>query len=394
MAISTGVEPPGRIAFLDALRGYALLGLFLVHCVEMFEIVWLGEPFGNTTFDWTFHIFGGKAYAIFAMLFGVSFYLILEGGRRRDENVSGRFLWRISLLFIFGLIHGLLYSGDILQILALSGLILWLLYRLPLWSIFLIAAVILLQLPFLVTGLYWEGVQLAPFDDAVSKARSQLVLTTYQSGSFIELLQVNSWEGFVRKWSWFYHFGRLFNVLGLTLLGYGLARIAFFQNQKTNLKLYRTILAYSISIVIFLEMFRQNILGLFSFEYAGVYLSTAYSTIINNLYTFITVIVALLLFRLSATRKLLLSLAPAGRMSLTVYLGQSLICIPIFYGFGFSGWQWLGSETALLLGIALWLPLMYGCHVWMLKFRYGPAEWFWRACTVRNFKLSIRAGSY
>ncbi|HMU66748.1 MAG TPA: heparan-alpha-glucosaminide N-acetyltransferase domain-containing protein, partial [Cellvibrionaceae bacterium] len=65
-----------RIDVLDALRGYALMGLFLIHMVEYYEIYWL-NPIPHPLNDALFMVFGGKAFAIFAFLFGVSFYILL-----------------------------------------------------------------------------------------------------------------------------------------------------------------------------------------------------------------------------------------------------------------------------------------------------------------------------
>ncbi|NVK56088.1 MAG: DUF418 domain-containing protein [Alteromonadaceae bacterium] len=378
-----------RILFLDALRGYALLGLFLVHCVEMFEIVWLGNPFGNWAFDGTFAAFGGKAYAIFALLFGVSFYLILRGGEQRQQDIRMQFLWRISLLFVFGVLHGLLYSGDILQILALSGLVLLVLHRLPLWLLSLIAILLLLQLPMLALALFRESQAQFPMDTAVMSARDNLVLSTYKEGSLGDVLLINLWDGFVRKWQWFYQYGRLFNVIGLTLAGYTLARVSFFTRQEQYRRVYWIALIALIVVVELLQFSRDDILGLINLNYGAHYLPAAYGLIVNTGYAFITVLLGLVLYSFAVLQNGVLTLAPVGRMSLTVYLSQSLICIPLFYGFGFNGWQWLNSVTALTMGIAMWFVIMFAARWWMRRYYYGPAEWFWRACTLRDFSLPM-----
>ena len=68
--------PSRRVTMVDALRGWALLGLFLVHCVEMFELHWL-DPRPDPWFDAVFAVFSGKAFAIFALLFGFGFATIM-----------------------------------------------------------------------------------------------------------------------------------------------------------------------------------------------------------------------------------------------------------------------------------------------------------------------------
>ena len=63
-----------RITLVDSLRGFALMGLFLVHSIELFELYWK-NPVDSKVHDIIFFLFAGKAYAIFAMLFGISFFI-------------------------------------------------------------------------------------------------------------------------------------------------------------------------------------------------------------------------------------------------------------------------------------------------------------------------------
>ena len=102
-----------RISLIDALRGSALVGLFAVHCVEHFELTLYPEnrsalmlqldTWANST---AFFLFSGKAYAIFAMMFGVSFMLLLQSWSRRGIDVFTRFPWRLALLAAFGYLNG------------------------------------------------------------------------------------------------------------------------------------------------------------------------------------------------------------------------------------------------------------------------------------------------
>src|SRR6186997_3247189 len=116
------MQTTDRVQMVDALRGYALLGLFLVHCLERFEIYWI-DPHPDMWFDGTMAVFAGKAFAIFALLFGFSFATIMANERARGGDFTWRFAWRLALLFAIGTLHGLVYRGDILQVLAAVGLI-------------------------------------------------------------------------------------------------------------------------------------------------------------------------------------------------------------------------------------------------------------------------------
>ena len=81
------MQATNRIDLVDAVRGYALLGLFMVHCVERFELYWL-DPQPDAWFDGTMAVFAGKAFAIFALLFGFSFATIMGNERRRGGDFT------------------------------------------------------------------------------------------------------------------------------------------------------------------------------------------------------------------------------------------------------------------------------------------------------------------
>jgi len=100
-----------RIEVIDAIRGFALMGLFLVHMVEYFELYWY-SPDPGWVHDFIFGLFAGKAYALFALMFGVSFYILLEAPSTKVSISHGRYAWRMFLLWVFGYFHSLIYAGD------------------------------------------------------------------------------------------------------------------------------------------------------------------------------------------------------------------------------------------------------------------------------------------
>ena len=83
-------------------------------------------------------------------------------------------------------------------------------------------------------------------------------------------------------------------------------------------------------------------------------------------------------------------LAPCGRMSLTIYVTQSLYGVPLFYGFGLGLYQGLGQVNALLLGLVLWVVQMLLARAWIEHFHYGPFEWTWRAATYGTLAVPWR----
>jgi uncharacterized membrane protein len=143
------IVPQQRIALIDALRGYALMGLFLIHMVEYYELYW-AQPIPNGVNTTMFFLFGGKAYAMFGLLFGVSFYILMEGQARRGVDFRARFVWRLTILLAIGFLHSLIYGGDILTVLAVTGMILVPMYRWRNASLLFAALFFVLQGPLLI----------------------------------------------------------------------------------------------------------------------------------------------------------------------------------------------------------------------------------------------------
>ncbi|WP_232207645.1 hypothetical protein [Pseudoxanthomonas sp. J35] len=118
------VEHASRMESLDALRGFALFGIFIVHMPELFELYWAKpatDPLQLAVHDTVWLLFAGKAFALLALCFGVSFFIIMDRAARRGIDFTGRFVWRLALL---GLLHGVWYRGDVLEVLAVMGLFL------------------------------------------------------------------------------------------------------------------------------------------------------------------------------------------------------------------------------------------------------------------------------
>ena len=151
-----GVRPQPRIQLVDALRGYALMGLFLIHMVEYYEL-YGANPLPSRVNSTMFFLFGGKAYAMFGLLFGVSFYILMEGQARRGVDFRARFVWRLMVLLPMGYLHSLVLGGDILTVLAITGLILVPLYRWSNVALLCVAAFFVLQGPMLLLHAFGRG---------------------------------------------------------------------------------------------------------------------------------------------------------------------------------------------------------------------------------------------
>ena len=145
-----------RIEVVDALRGFAVLAIILVHNLEHFIFPVYPDPASQPewlnildegVFSIIFSLFAGKAYAIFSLLFGFTFYIQYTNQLRKGKDFGYRFLWRLLLLAGFATLNAAFFpAGDVLLLFCVVGLFLFLVRK---WNdkAVLIAAVILLLQP-------------------------------------------------------------------------------------------------------------------------------------------------------------------------------------------------------------------------------------------------------
>jgi uncharacterized protein len=389
------MEQQSRLELVDSLRGFALLGLFLVHCVELFELYW-AHPTPSPVHDWVFGLFAGKAFALFALCFGLSFFIIMDRAARRGVDFRARFAWRLAILFVFGLLHGTVYRGDILQVLAPMGLLLLLFDRIRnrtalLW----IAALCFAELPLLIhagfalAGVGWAR-QLPHFFIDPS-------LKVLASGSLGEAFRANLVDGAIGKWWYYIETGRLAEIAGLFVIGLLLGRIGFFANPGRFVRERRFVLGAAVLTWIalyFIEPIcidavmrlddaggsaRRNLE--FAFEcWSALAAMTIEAALFVELYE-------------TAAQPVLKLLAPVGRMTLSLYIGQSLVFVPLFYGFGLGMHAWISQGEALAMGIVAFALQILLARLWFRRFLYGPLEWLWRALTNTTWDIPfVRRG--
>ena len=376
------MQQQSRLELIDSLRGFALLGLFLVHCVEMFEVYW-ANPTGGPAFEWTFAIFSGKSFALFALCFGISFYIIMERAKSKGVDFTRRFAWRLIILFVFGLIHGILYRGDILTVLALVGLLLIPLDKVKNDRLLLIlAALVALQIPMFVRA--WAALEGAAWANHPFLFTLDQSLPVLMDGSFLEASAVNIGPGTIQKWSFYLETGRVLEIVALFIVGLVIGRSGFFQDPDRFRVKRRFYLLIAGGVWLFLyyaspalteavpqgetyPMARQNV-GWVIAGWSALAAMTVQLVLFVEIYQ-------------SFGRKLLGALAPVGRMTLTLYLAQSVLFVPVFYGWGLDLHDDIGLGQALAMGIVAFGLQMLFAALWFRHFHYGPMEWLWRALT-------------
>ena len=354
--------PNTRIDVADALRGIAVAGIILYHSVEHFNI-FTQEPIvhplpsDQTVADVLAWLLSGKMYGIFAMLFGLSFFIMNDNQQQKGKNFSLRFAWRMCLLFMFGIVNVAFYDGDILMLYAISYLpSKWV------WAIIALLAIQPVELYCLLTGYeidfsrFWEI--------------SGIINSAHEHGTFLENTLTNLRYGFEVNLRFNIFSGRLTQLLCLFILGMQLGRQRLFYNERLNLKIWHIILICSTIVVIALSFVEfGNLDPWLKPIYNLIILLMIVSAIVSAWYAF------------EGVRSVLHHLCIFGRMSLTNYLLQSVIGCAIFCGYGLSCYNYLGITYAVMVGCAMVICQYLFARYWFSTHPRGPLEGLWRKLT-------------
>ncbi len=385
-------EAPQRVLLVDALRGFALMGLLLVHAIELFELYWV-NPVESKVHDVIFFLFAGKAYAIFAMLFGISFFIIMDRQAQKGVDFRLRFAWRLVILFALGTLNSMVYSGEVLQVLAFYGFFLLLAYRVPSKWLLLLAIFFVLT-PNLIYH-YWAAMQNLPGanDKPLSWILYEQTGPIWTKGSLTDVLAFNVTTGSLAKWYFFFDGARGFQLFGLFLIGLVLGRIGFLVHPISFTRLRRTLLVFAILAGIIFFTLKQYLVvpDIKALWPEGSMAKWYLDELINGYFciAFMTILVLsfIAVYLKPLGQKILDVLAPVGRMSLTIYMSQSLCGVPFFYGYGLAMYDKLSQAEALLIGVAFFTLQVLFAHWWLKRFHYGPLEWVWRAATYLTLNV-------
>ena len=373
--------PNTRIDVADALRGIAVAGIILYHSVEHFNIFTQKTiihtlPSDQTVADVLAWLFSGKMYGIFAMLFGLSFFIMNDNQQQKGKCFSGRFAWRMCLLFMFGVVNVAFYDGDILMFYACYGLLLIPISYLPskaVWCIIGLLAIQPVELFCLLTGTTIDHTRL--FD-----IYSQTI-ALHEDGTFWENAVNNVRYGFELNLRFNVFSGRLTQLLCLFILGMQLGRQRLFYHEsgiinplQHNLRIWHIVLVVSILLIIVLSFVDFGAL-------------TPWLTPIYNLFILLMIVSAVVSawYAFKSVRQVLKHLCFYGRMSLTNYLLQSIIGSFIFCGYGLACYRLVGITYAVLIGLGMVICQYLFGRWWFKNHPRGPLEGLWRKLTWIQF---------
>ncbi len=391
-----GVKTNNRIVIIDALRGFSLAGIVIVHMVENYvgaptpegtmEAVRIGLP-DYIVDGFVFLFLRGKFFALFSFLFGLSFFIQMDSAHNKGQDFRWRFLWRLLLLFGFGYVHHLFYRGDILTIYAVLGLFLIPFYKVPSKYILAICGLLFLgfgrYMVFAFNGadnLFMQG-EFSPNSPEIAA-----YFETIRNGSLWEVFRSNATEGQLMKMDFQLGiFSRGYLTYAFFLLGLIVGRMQFFKNFLEHRKLTLKVMWWSLGIfvvsiglaaVIFAPMGPD-----ITFDNWRAMLGLSAVDLNNIGMTGIILSGFVLLYRKVKINKFFSSFAPYGRMALTNYLTQSLIGTFVIYGWGLGYLGELRNIYTFLMALVLIALQMLASNWWLKRYYYGPLEWLWRSLT-------------
>lgn len=397
-ALRTAGESPDRLIEIDALRGFALFGVFGANLPLFSGLAYLAEPPTASGGLETALAFArlwwveNKFMGLFSMLFGYSFWLFLRGLRTRDAVGTAPFYRRVGWLFLFGALHGwVFWCWDILRFYALWALLLPWCANLSPRRLFFASWWVTLGVPAAVAagGVLFAGV---PDSDGVESLDTTAVaidgaLHAFSGGTFMDALQAN-WRldwAITLGWSQLAYQSTIF---GHFLMGLAAARYCGDAGPVAQPRLLARVwwwsapLGLSVACVGAAGWFQsggstgfigafQAAHGAMMAELGNASLSLAWASGF------------LWLVARSATHRWWLPLASVGRMALSLYLLQTAVGLMMFYRWT-GGPAWMGHWTET--GIALWWVVGFLLQTllatwWLRHHAQGPMEWLWRSLT-------------
>lgn len=387
------ITPGERLPILDALRGLAIFGILLVNIfffsaplyLPMAGMEWGSGPLDKAAELVVRFLVQGKFYSLFSFLFGLGFAIQLERAEARGARFVPLYRRRLLALLLIGLVHAyLIWMGDILTVYALLGFLLFFFRRrqprtILIWALALLFIPVLFAAGMVASSGSSEGG--GPFGSPEHyRILVELSHQAYGEGTLGEIMAQRAQDAV------FVTMGGLFQspqIFAMFLFGAYFGRRRLFHDLPQHLGLYGKIWRWGLVLGVagnlvftvvneFVNPMAPS--GLFVVG-AAAYAFGAPALCFFYISSFV------LLFQRPSWRARLGQLKPVGRAALSNYLLQSIVCTTIFYSYGLALYGKAGPALGVGLAVvifALQIPLS---RWWLRRFRFGPAEWFWRSLT-------------
>lgn len=408
--MSNATPPSPRYLELDALRGFAVMGILLMNIVgfSMPEMAYVSPAvYGGTdlpdTIVWALsYVFvDGKVRGLFTLLFGASMMLVIERAQRNGEDPAKVHFSRMTWLAIFGLAHFFfLWVGDILFLYAAVGCIAYFLRHLTAEDL-IRRALLIFTLGFLGYSVMFGSLLNMQYQASLPGASAAAIeniaevitgfdtpadditadIALHQSGFvpiFLDKIR-NDLFGPLILLAY-----NLAETLPLMMIGMALYKNGFLTGQWTaeqyrrwGMRLTATGIAILTAIAFGLIQNDFAMLLMVNASYAWNWPSQMLMTV-----GYAALLIGLI--RTFQSSRWIERIAAVGRAAFTNYLGTSLLMTFIFYGWGLGLYGSVGRAELYLFVLGAWALMLLWSQPWLLRFRYGPLEWLWRSLARRQ----------
>lgn len=397
------VRKKERFAILDILRGFALVGIAVANFPEFALFTFL-KPDAVAAMPtagadrWVrflqYVFVDGKFYTIFSLLFGIGFSIIISNAMRRGASGFRIFYRRMAILLGFGFVHLMfIWSGDILMLYALMGMLMPLFRNCSDRTLLSWAAVLLFVPVIIDFACEFAGVSLsagvvrlqqhycAKYGITDDNFAYWLRDADSYGGVFQFLVQ-----GALVRVQEFVDGNRYFKVMGLFLIGFCIGRRRMYAHTVMRRRMLRRVAltgccaGLPLSVVYAWSAVNGHPWG--NAAHSLLYFVSVY--IVGFAYV---AAICLVYNRHPRARVFSLFSAP-GRMALTNYIGQSVWGMAIYYGIGLGLGASMGLSLVVPVAVGVWLVEALSSLLWLRFFNFGPLEWIWRMLTYgRRFPL-------
>ena len=407
MLATAPVATGERMDVLDAVRGVAVLGIFVINIVALSGYAFLppldapGSQYDGRTFFVLSWLIEGKFYALFSFLFGVGFAVFVQRAAARGADPVRLFKRRLLALLLIGFVHAIfIWMGDILLTYAVIGFGL-----IPFlkksdrtvlrWSVTMFLLPVVLYAA-VVVGVSVVGSPGAAAPAEVPGAAApaalppilQQAVDAFASGSYVDVVQGNvifTMANVVRRLVLMF-FPRVF---GMFLLGLYVGRRGMFAELAAHRPLLvRTLiggLLLGVPLAYIGATLEQG--GMPAPDVRGLTETIVKSISIPALALAYAAGLCLLF---ETARGVMAAFAPVGRMALTNYLIHSVVGTAVFYGIGLGLFGKVSLTVTLAAAVGVYVVQMVLSRIWLSHAQFGPAEWLWRMLTYRRWFSLMR----
>lgn len=391
--LSQPVAQQSRLVTLDIIRGVALLGILIMN-IQAFSMVFSAysnpTSFGDLT-GVNFYVYylshllaDQKFMTIFSMLFGVGIVLMADNVERKGGKAGKFHFKRMFLLALFGIAHAyLLWFGDILFAYALAGMLVYLARRKSPRFLIIFGAILIAICSFF---MYSVGLLIPKMPAADMQEMMNMWAPTQELIDKDLSANLSSWMGQMEQRHTmaatmqgnviFY----LFRIVGVMMLGMALYKMDFFGKRFSNKGLVISAIVTLVAGLAFIAHGNTlNFAGNWGVESMFIGVQYNYWGSIIVAYSYVALLIVLC--RSNVLTKTKAMLANVGRMALTNYLSQTIICCFIFYGWGLGFYGSFERIEQLYVVLGIWAFQLVFSAYWMNNYRFGPFEWLWRSMT-------------